>query len=46
MLLAKELPLQQNFLIFTGPAAVSTVAMLALAVSHACRREVAAPVAA
>lgn len=46
MLLAKELPLQQNFLIFAVPAAVSTLAMLAFAVSHARRREVAAPVAA
>jgi AAHS family benzoate transporter-like MFS transporter len=46
MLPAKELPLQQNFLIFTVPAAVSTFAMLALAVSHACRREVAASVTA
>ncbi|GLR52343.1 MFS transporter [Shinella yambaruensis] len=46
MLLAKELPLQQNFLIFAVPAAVSTLAMLAFAVSHARRTEVAAPVAA
>lgn len=45
-LLAKELPLQQNFLIFAVPAAVSTLAMLAFAVSHARRTEVAAPVAA
>lgn len=46
MLLAKELPLQQNFMIFAVPAAVSTLAMLAFAVSHARRTEVAAPVAA
>lgn len=46
MLLAKELPLQQNFLIFAVPAAISTLAMLAFAFSHARRAEVATLVAA
>ncbi|TAA56452.1 MFS transporter [Shinella sp. JR1-6] len=41
MLLAKELPLQQNFLIFAVPAAISTLAMLAFAFSHARRAEAA-----
>lgn len=39
VLLAKELPLQQNFLIFAIPAAISACAMLAFAVSHARRDE-------
>lgn len=39
MLLAKELPLQQNFLIFAVPAAISTLAMLAFAFSQARRTE-------
>lgn len=46
MLLAKELPLQQNFLIFAVPAAISTLAMLAFAFSHARRAEAATLVAA
>lgn len=36
-LLAKELPLQQNFLIFAIPAVISAVAMLVFAVSEARR---------
>lgn len=35
VLLARELPLQQNFLIFAIPAAVATLAMLVYAASHA-----------
>ncbi|APG87356.1 benzoate transport protein BenK (plasmid) [Sinorhizobium americanum CCGM7] len=37
VLLAQELPLQQNFLIFAIPAAVSALAMLVFAVSNARR---------
>ncbi|QRM57977.1 MFS transporter [Sinorhizobium sp. BG8] len=37
VLLARELPLQQNFLIFAIPAAVSTLAMLVFAISNARR---------
>ncbi|HEY0121298.1 MAG TPA: MFS transporter [Rhizobium sp.] len=37
MLLAKEFPLQQNFLIFAIPAVISAVAMLVFAVSNARR---------
>ena len=37
VLLAKEFPLQQNFLIFSIPAAISTVAMLVFALSNARR---------
>ena len=39
VLLAKELPLQQNFLIFAIPAMVSALAMLVFAVSNARRTE-------
>ncbi len=39
-LLANELPLQQNFLIFAVPAAVSAMAMLVFAVSNARRSNV------
>ncbi|MEK1888912.1 MAG: MFS transporter [Phyllobacterium sp.] len=45
VLLAKEFPLQQNFLIFSIPAAVSALAMLVFAVSNA-RRSSAAQLAA
>jgi len=41
VLLAQELPLQQNFLIFAIPAALSALAMLVFAVSNA-RRAIAA----
>ena len=37
VLLAQQLPLQQNFLIFAIPAAVSTLAMIVFAVSNARR---------
>lgn len=37
VLLAQELPLQQNFLIFSIPAAISALAMLVFAVSNARR---------
>ncbi|MBB4105979.1 hypothetical protein [Allorhizobium borbori] len=37
VLLAQQLPLQQNFLIFAIPAAVSTLAMVVFAVSNARR---------
>lgn len=37
VLLAQQLPLQQNFLIFAIPAAVSTLAMVVIAVSNARR---------
>ncbi|MGO4624312.1 MFS transporter [Ensifer sp. 2YAB10] len=40
VLLAQELPLQQNFAIFAIPAAISAVAMLVFAVSNARRVEV------
>lgn len=36
-LLAKEFPLQQNFLIFAIPAVIAAVAMLVFAVSNARR---------
>lgn len=39
VLLAKELPLQQNFLIFAIPAMISALAMLVFAVSNARRAE-------
>jgi len=39
VLLAKQLPLQQNFLIFAIPAALSAVAMLVFAMSNARRAE-------
>ncbi|WP_018236985.1 MFS transporter [Ensifer sp. BR816] len=39
VLLAQELPLQQNFLIFAIPAAVSALAMLVFAISNARRAE-------
>jgi AAHS family benzoate transporter-like MFS transporter len=39
VLLAQQLPLQQNFLLFAIPAAVSTVAMLVFAVSNARRAD-------
>jgi AAHS family benzoate transporter-like MFS transporter len=35
VLLAQQLPLQQNFLLFAIPAAVSTIAMLVFAISNA-----------
>ncbi|UJW77024.1 MFS transporter [Rhizobium sp. SL42] len=41
VLLARELPLQQNFLIFAIPAMVSALAMLIFAVSNARRTEAA-----
>ncbi|WP_429171680.1 MFS transporter [Ensifer sp. LBL] len=41
VLLAQELPLQQNFAIFAIPAAISAVAMLVFAVSNARRVEIA-----
>ena len=41
VLLAQELPLQQNFAIFAVPAAISAVAMLVFAVSNARRVEIA-----
>ncbi|OWZ95513.1 aromatic acid/H+ symport family MFS transporter [Sinorhizobium sp. LM21] len=41
VLLAQELPLQQNFAIFAVPAAISAVAMLVFAVSNARRVETA-----
>lgn len=37
VLLAQQFPLQQNFLIFAIPAAVSTLAMVVFAVSNARR---------
>ena len=40
LLLAKELPLQQNFLIFAIPAVVSALAMLVFAVSTARRAQI------
>jgi AAHS family benzoate transporter-like MFS transporter len=39
VLLAQQLPLQQNFLIFAIPAAVSTLAMIVFAVSNARRTD-------
>ena len=45
VLLAMELPLQQNFLIFSIPAAISALAMLVFAISNA-RRAVAMQLAA
>jgi MFS transporter, AAHS family, benzoate transport protein len=39
VLLARELPLQQNFLIFAIPAMISALAMLVFAVSNARRAE-------
>lgn len=39
VLLAQELPLQQNFLIFAIPAALSVLAMLVFAISNARRTE-------
>jgi AAHS family benzoate transporter-like MFS transporter len=44
VLLARELPLQQNFLIFAIPAAISALAMLIFALSNA-RREATTQVA-
>ncbi len=41
VLLAQQLPLQQNFLIFAVPAAVSTLAMAVFAISNARRGEAA-----
>ncbi|NRQ17783.1 MFS transporter [Ensifer sesbaniae] len=40
VLLAQEFPLQQNFLIFAVPAAISALAMLVFAISNARRVEV------
>ncbi|WP_199258127.1 MFS transporter [Paracoccus binzhouensis] len=45
-LLARQLPLQQNFLIFAIPAAISAVAMLVFALSNARRAETASLAAA
>ncbi|PDT80009.1 MFS transporter [Sinorhizobium sp. BJ1] len=46
LLLAQEYPLQQNFLIFSIPAAISALAMLVFAVSNARRVEEPQPVTA
>ncbi|MFG1351374.1 MFS transporter [Xanthobacter autotrophicus] len=46
VLLAQELPLQQNFLIFAVPAALSALAMLVFAVNNARRSATVAAVAA
>ena len=41
VLLARELPLGQNFLIFAIPAAVSTVAMVVFALANGRHRDTA-----
>lgn len=41
VLLARELPLEQNFLIFAIPAVISALAMLVFALSNADRRDTA-----